>query len=364
MFASLPRTPQPRPALYLLGALLGLGVAACGGLEPEAPTGQLAAGLANGTPDVAHPAVGLVLRGVADCTSGAGSGVSVCTGTLIGRHTVLTAGHCVADPKPAYAFCPPGGGTRQVARVLAHPGFLATQPLGLDRTTDDIGLLILKDDVVDLAAAVVAARTPVAGEAATVVGWGVLSDRGDEPQGQARSGTKAVSAVSAKTLETQPVGGSPAICSGDSGGPLLQRQGDRDVLLGVVSTSVSPEGALCSTGTEYYTRADVYREWIAGTPGADLRPLVDTASTPTPSDDSSYRALFDGLSTPQPTTAPSSSLSPAAGEEVQGVSCAVGASLPMSPRSTTGALPWLLTLLALALHRRRGARTHAATPRR
>ena len=363
MFASLPQTPQPRPALYLLGALLGLGIAACGGLEPESPTGQLAAGLANGTPDVAHPAVGLVLRGEADCARRGRSGVAVCTGTLIGRHTVLTAGHCVTDNTAAYAFCPPGSGTRRVARVVAHPGFLATQPLGLGKITDDIGLLILQDDAADLPAAVVAARAPAAGEAATIVGWGVMSDRGDEPQGQARSGTKAVSAVSAKTLETQPVGASPAICSGDSGGPLLLRQGDRDVVLGVVSTSVAPSGALCSTGTEYYTRADVYREWIAGTPGADLRPLVDPAGTTPPSDDSSYRALFDGLSAPQPTTAPSSSLTPAAGEEVQGVSCALGASLPRSPRSTTGALPWLLTLVALALYRRRGARALAATLR-
>lgn len=374
--------PQTHPALLPLCALLG--AVACGGLEADPVTGQLVAGLANGSPDVAHPAVGLVLSGTSDCKDSAGPGIAICTGTLVGRHTVVTAGHCVDDTTVPYAFCPTGGVTRTVARVLAHPGFLATQHLGLGRSADDIGLLVLRDDVLDRPAAVVAARAPVVGETATVVGWGVMSERGDEPQGQARSGSKAITAVAPKAVETEPVGASPAVCSGDSGGPLLVRQGDRDLVLGVVSTSVSPEGALCSTGTEYYTRADIYREWIAATPGADLRPLVDPVGTPTPSDNSTYRLLFDGLAEPQPatntagqiagvleptttaqpTTTLPSNLVPSGGEEIQGVTCATATAGAAAPRGAAGALPWLLTLVALALRARRRDRATVASVRR
>ncbi|MBK8480593.1 MAG: trypsin-like serine protease [Proteobacteria bacterium] len=367
------------PALLVPGALGGCGA----GYEEGAQLGQLVAGLANGVADDAHPAVGLIIAGASDCAPGASAGAKRCTGTLVGRHTVVTAGHCVQDSTLAYAFCPVGGATRAVARALAHPGYLATQQLGVKATTDDIGLLILRDEVLDIPAAVVANRAPVRGETGTVVGWGVMSERGDKPADRPQSGSKAITAVSAKVLETEPAVGLPGVCTGDSGGPVLAREGDRDVLLGVVSISVSANNGLCSTGTEYYTRADVYRDWIAATPGADLRSLEDLVSATTSPEENTYRLLFDGLD--QPTAAPTTTTqldgalgsaaaaSPSAassaqlglgGEEVEGVTCNAAPSGAAVGRGRgAGALPWMLTLLALVLHARRRSRPPRAASR-
>ena len=80
--------PARRPLLLLAVAL----VACDGGVVVDGvpPPAIRRAPIVNGTTDSEHPAVGLLVLHLT-------AGTAQCTGTLVGKHTVLTAAHCVED---------------------------------------------------------------------------------------------------------------------------------------------------------------------------------------------------------------------------------------------------------------------------
>src|SRR5512135_434460 len=80
----------------------------CGaGIEIEAHSRQTA--VVNGKTDTGHAAVGLLKLGS-----------SLCTGTLIGSRTVLTAAHCVEGTSAKFEIA---GKSYDVAQMTPHPGY-------------------------------------------------------------------------------------------------------------------------------------------------------------------------------------------------------------------------------------------------
>jgi secreted trypsin-like serine protease len=206
--------------------------------------------------DRAHDAIGLV--GVAS-TSRSRSVRWQCTGTLIGAKTVLTAAHCVTTTgKRKIAAGRMRFATADAVASVERVEVISTYAPGSDSAWDDIALLILKKPS-DQPALTRARTSPIAGEHAEVIGYGVTIATGPhqgEGDGVRRYATIQIADVTDHELDYDA--SQQGACYGDSGGPILQDLGAGEVVIGVTSrgTEVACDGA------DIATRVDAFDEWI------------------------------------------------------------------------------------------------------
>lgn len=145
-----------------------------------------------------------------------------CTGVVVSPRAVLTAAHCVDYTKPL---------TRQISitalgskpiriktMVTSHPSF---------RGKTDYDVAIGFSDV-DINVPPRRLSTAVLWENHTIVGYGCNVKGG--PTGTQRKGTTKITAYYESILSLTGIGHAP--CSGDSGGPVIQKDGK---VIGVIS---------------------------------------------------------------------------------------------------------------------------------
>ncbi len=202
--------------------------------EPTPPPSALRAPIVDGTLETGEDAV------VAVTAFGA---VGLCTGTLIAPNVVLTAKHCVQAPGqdapyPVTAFTigvgSEVGATRdyRVRSVDTTPGvYTQSMTTGLAGAIFgvDVALLILREPVEGVTPIRIRRDRPddQLGQPFTAIGFG---QRPDGPAGTKYKGQGIVQAID----DIGIISTAQTICSGDSGGPMIQETPERRVI-GVAS---------------------------------------------------------------------------------------------------------------------------------
>jgi len=176
--------------------------------------------------------------------------LSGCTGTLIGKRTVLTAGHCVGS----YGYFKVNGQKIYSKRIYRHPSYG-----GGNR--NDVAVMILKQDVQGVQPTPIATQAPTNGMAITLVGFGKTGEY-KKDYGTKRFTTNTIYRVYSSIFSFK---GSKNICNGDSGGPTYATYGGQEVVIGVHST----KSGWCGNGGNDM-RVDKYVSWIKQVAGSDV----------------------------------------------------------------------------------------------
>lgn len=225
-------------------AALALGLAGCVAAGDVGASEQT---IVNGTVETGRPAVVYMYR-----FDGA-----ACTGAIIAPQVVLTADHCVegASARSIRVYVGSSRGSftseHRVSEVRQIPG---GGGIGIGQP-NDVALLVLSapagEEPMEIARD---APTRLRGTTVTAVGFGQTPSGG--------SGTKLTT-----TTTVEDVGGGfifvePAVCSGDSGGPLI---GEDGLIYGVASFIYSPDGMTeprCGSAPGAYNEIHRHLEFI------------------------------------------------------------------------------------------------------
>ena len=226
--------------------------------------------IANGTADVSHQNVFLLVRESQD--SGA-----LCTATLIAPNLLLTARHCVSpsagdehvlcgdsvlgDPYPPSAFIATNDAQPSKSSAIFHAVDVRIPGLGQDTCGYDVALITLKENVPSDASTPAVPRidrevTP--GELYTAVGYG-LNELGSPTHGRMELQGLSIECEPGSCgdgVESTEFRGETGICSGDSGGPAFDADGK---VVGVVSRG----GPDCSTPV--YSTVTAWHDFIINT---------------------------------------------------------------------------------------------------
>lgn len=242
----------------ILASALLLG-ATTGSADPTRTTGRVV----NGLFTFDHPSTGALLS-----PSNPDNAATVCSGTMIGCQTFLTAGHCVEDSLDPndYVVYLQHAGFFAVSDVAIHPDYVFPPA--------DVAVVTLSTPVTAIP------PTPLdttgghaSGTTGTIAGFG-RSGGGAQDFGLKREGDVSIATCSGVSNTTSicwnfenpvgPAGDDSNTCNGDSGGPLFIG----GEVVGI--TSGGNNGTCLAPDASFDARVSFYASWIQGEGGADL----------------------------------------------------------------------------------------------
>ncbi len=230
---------------------------------------QLRPRIVNGVLTAQYPTVGALLDGNDFETAS-----MICSGTLIGCETFLTAGHCVeGDLNPThYAIFLQHAGLFAVASVALEPSY--SFPDG------DVGVLRLATPVTGIVPTPIdTVAAPAFGSAGTIAGFGRTggfnTDYGLKRAGAVTTASCTPSGISNTTSvcwnflnPLGPPGTDSSTCNGDSGGPLFVDFGGGDTVAGI--TSGGDNADCLPDDLSFDASVFFYRTFIQSIGSADL----------------------------------------------------------------------------------------------
>ena len=206
----------------------------------------------------------------------------VCSGVVIGKRTVLTAGHCINTVGPGVTYwvnfgpdCRAPSHRLKVKSQRAHPQYTA------EGAPFDLGLLELVSDVsvTPVALGTLAVDASLVGQQVRHTGYGADGESPLTGWGTQRTVTHPLTRLDDDFLYSGDTRANT--CTGDSGGPLFIGE----ALLAVVS-----DGPDChSEGHDQ--RIDRGREWIDASL-AEFEPMTTTMPPPKQGCDASAGAVL------------------------------------------------------------------------
>jgi hypothetical protein len=243
-----------RPPL-LLATLASL-IAACSAGSTATPVAVTTAPIINGSP----LANDLAVVALVDSDEARIESIQ-CTGTLVSRHVVVAAAHCLnfqGAPPPAFIFFgddpSQGGDFRKVKKWFTHPEYTGEYTPDF-RLEQDIGVVVLDEPApAEAVPYLLARKPPTVGQMARFAGFGCREATGFcGPFGVKYQVTTAITQVGDFDFDY-----GVATCNGDSGGPALVFEDGVEVLGGVTSTG-DPDCSMFGVDT----RVDAFAAWLA-----------------------------------------------------------------------------------------------------
>jgi hypothetical protein len=187
---------------------------------------------------------------------------SACTGALIARRWVITAGHCFHDVDRNPVSGPvPYQTTATIGRTDdADTGGYVLPVVEVQQSpVNDIAILRLARPVRGIRPLAIATREPRVGQFLRLTGWGSL-DLTPVPATHLQTGQVVISSVAETTLGVRGYAPEPdtSACLYDSGAPYFLRRHGRYVLV-----AVENDGPDCPHALEETTaRVDILTSWL------------------------------------------------------------------------------------------------------
>jgi trypsin len=259
-------------SLVLLSIVAVLGSGGCAASSESSEEATDEGALVGGSRDLRWSASGYLAKGPS--MGELDTSKPACGATLISSNVVVTAAHCVGDASQTFAFGTGDVGSGAVVKVVerhVHPKFHAEAQGSFDPVHAlrkyDVAYLVLERDVVGVEPAALPDAKPAIGCNVQAIGY----HGQDTSPGRERTSAPAcvllrVTLGTDPIFEVHPAGGSAlCIADGDEGSPVVDRDANRQVLVGFFVGSVTQGFTDCRRGTQFldgYESAFGYREFF------------------------------------------------------------------------------------------------------